>query len=107
MTLSHVFIGALAAGMAIIGRFIVLSSLAVNVSIAIAPTTTTTIEGVVVVLSLVGGWARAEGLIHHIAIEATRIFSALLTGNLWRIHLVMVAETFSRHHVATSAGHIV
>ena len=51
MTLSHVLIGTLAASMAIIGRLIVLSTLAVNVSIAIASTTTSTVVRVVVVLS--------------------------------------------------------
>ena len=107
MTLSHFFIGALAADMAIIRRLMVLSTIAVNVSIAIAPTTTTTVIGVVVVLSLVGGWAGAEGLLDEIAIEATRCYRALLTGDCWRPHLVLVAETLSRHHVATSARHVV
>ena len=106
MTLSHFFIGALAADMAIIRRLMVLSTIAVNVSIAIAPTTATTVIGVAVVLSLVGGWAGAEGLLDEIVIEATCSSSALLTGDLWRSHLVMVTETFSRHHVATSARHV-
>ena len=81
--------------MAIIRLLIVLSTMAVNVSIAIAPTTTTTVVGVVVVLSLVGGWAGAEGLLDEIAIETTRSSSTLLTCDLWRSHLVMVTETFS------------